>query len=73
MLRTARQHRGLTQEQLAQLLDVRMATISERENSDVGVSWEIWVAWASVLGLPSDWQPSQPVPPPDKDGPEHDS
>lgn len=56
-LRAARQHRGLTQEQLARLLDVRMATVSLRENADEGVPWEVWLAWAMALGLPSDWQP----------------
>lgn len=57
-LRAARLHRAMTQDELARLLDVRVPTISERENSDAGVSWEIWVAWAAVLGLPVDWKPT---------------
>jgi DNA-binding XRE family transcriptional regulator len=60
-LRAARLHRGLTQDQLARLLDVRVATISERENAGDGVAegvvWEIWIAWAAVCGLSSDWTP----------------
>lgn len=59
-LRAARLHRGMTQDELARLLDVRVPTISERENADAGVSWEIWVAWASVLGLQLDWRPAGP-------------
>jgi DNA-binding XRE family transcriptional regulator len=55
-LSAARLSRGLTQEQLARLLDVRVATISERENSS-GVAWETWLAWAFCLGLPGDWTP----------------
>lgn len=56
-LRAARQHRGLTQEQLARLLDVRMATVSLRENADEGVPWEVWLATAMALGLEAEWKP----------------
>lgn len=56
-LRAARQHRGLTQEQLARLLDVRVATVSLRENADEGVPWEVWLATAMALGLAADWMP----------------
>lgn len=73
VLAAARRSRGVTQEQLARVLDVRLATISDRENSGVvvvegnsvtgGVPWEVWLAWAMALGLPSDWQP--PAPPPE--------
>lgn len=69
-LRAAREARGLSQEDLAARLDVRGPTVSERENSDrsptrkgPGVSWEVWLAWASALGLPSTWRPGDPVPP----------
>lgn len=56
-LRAARLHRGLTQEQLGRLLDVRMATVSLRETSDDGVPWEVWLAYAMALGLGIDWRP----------------
>lgn len=75
-LALARKSKGVTQEQLARVLDVRLATISERENSGVavgavgGVQWEIWLAWAMALGLPADWRPTSPAtapPPPDRE------
>jgi len=56
-LRAARLARGLTQDQLARMLDVRVPTISERENADLGVQWEIWLAWAACLGLDPEWKP----------------
>ncbi len=76
LLRAARDHVGLTQEQLAIRLDVRAATISDRETSgdDLakggGVSWETWLAWAMALALPADWQPPEtpPAPPSPDDG-----
>ena len=47
---------------MARELDVRVATVSDRENSgdDVskgeGVSWEIWLSWTHALGLAVDWK-----------------
>lgn len=61
-LRDARQARALTQEDLAKLLDVRLATVSDRENSPK-VSWETWLATAMALELPVDWKPGDAVPP----------
>ena len=61
-LAAARAARGLAQEDVARLLDVRGPTISERETSD-DVSWETWIALAHVLSLPDDWKPGDPVPP----------
>lgn len=58
-LKAARLHRGMTQDQLARVLDVRVATISQRENSDEGVAWEIWLAWACSLGLEPAWDPEK--------------
>ena len=55
--RAARLHRGLTQEQVARILDVRLATISYRETQDDGVPWETWLALTAALDLPSDWSP----------------
>lgn len=57
--RAARLHRGLTQEQVARMLDVRLATISYRETQDEGVPWETWLALAAALGLPTDWKPQE--------------
>lgn len=56
-LRAARMHRGLTQDQLARMLDVRVPTVSDRETSSVGVPWETWLAVAFVLDLPAEWEP----------------
>jgi DNA-binding XRE family transcriptional regulator len=61
-LKAARLHRGMTQDQLARVLDVRVATISQRENSDEGVAWEIWLAWACSLGLEATWEPESKKP-----------
>ncbi len=67
-LKAARAARGLTQEQMARELDVRVGTISDRENSGdavetgEGVPWETWLAWAMALGLSVDWKPGAPVP-----------
>jgi DNA-binding XRE family transcriptional regulator len=52
----------MTQDQLARVLDVRVATISQRENSDEGVAWEIWLAWACSLGLEPTWEPESKKP-----------
>jgi transcriptional regulator with XRE-family HTH domain len=60
-LSAARNASGLSQEELAALLDVRVATISVRENA-ADVSLETWIAWSSVLGLPLDWKPGDAVP-----------
>lgn len=72
LLAAARKSCGVTQEQLARVLDVRLATISERENSGPvviagnsvtgGVPWEVWLAWAMALGVPSDWRPVETTP-----------
>ena len=75
-LRSAREAAGLSQQDLAALLQVRIPTISERENSGdpehptdeergrmhtVGVPWETWLAWCFVCKLAPDWQPSKPT------------
>ena len=54
--RAARVQAHLTQEDLAALLQVRAPTVSNRERGAV-VPWEVWLALAQVLGLPTDWEP----------------
>jgi transcriptional regulator with XRE-family HTH domain len=61
-LRAARAFARVSQEELAGRLQVRSTTISERENAD-SVPWEVWIAWAYVLGISPDWTPPAPVPP----------
>jgi DNA-binding XRE family transcriptional regulator len=56
-LKAARLAAGLSQEDLAKQLDVRIATISERENAADGVNWETWLGWAMVCRLPAEWTP----------------
>lgn len=62
-LRAAREARKMSQEDLAKILDVRVPTISERENSEKGVAWEIWVAWSCALQLGVEWKPGDPISP----------
>lgn len=56
LLRAARVSAGLSQEDLAKKLDVRVPTISERENAARGVTWETWVSWAWACEVGVDWQ-----------------
>lgn len=68
-LRAARESAGFSQQDLAAELQVRIPTISERENSGdpehptdeerkklhtVGVPWETWLAWAFVCKVDPD-------------------
>lgn len=69
-LKAARASTGLTQDQLARILDVRVPTISERETGKDGVPWETWMATSMALGLPLDWAPPAPESPPEGNPPE---
>jgi transcriptional regulator with XRE-family HTH domain len=62
LLRAAREAAKLSQEDLAQELQVRIPTISDRENSDT-VSWETWLALCQVLKIsdPDEWKPGERV------------
>lgn len=57
-LKAARINKGLSQDALSKILDVRLATISERENA-ADVSLETWIAWAAALGMK--WKPAPTV------------
>lgn len=59
-LKEAREAAKLSQEEMSKLLDVRLATISERENAN-DVSLETWIAWASVIGV--EWRDEHPAKP----------
>lgn len=50
-LKAAREKAGLSQADLAVILELRLPTISERENAPNGVSWETWVSWAWACGI----------------------
>lgn len=54
-LRAAREHAGLSQQDLARLLDVRPATVSDRERAPF-VKWGAWVLTARECGVdPETW------------------
>ena len=59
-LRAAREAKGYSREFMAQLLDTRLATISERENAR-DVSWDTWLGWAMALGLTFDEAQAAPA------------
>jgi transcriptional regulator with XRE-family HTH domain len=61
-VRAARLARGITQAELAHLLDVTVMTVSRRETGASPVWWEIWLGTAAALGLPIDWKPGDQAP-----------
>jgi transcriptional regulator with XRE-family HTH domain len=56
-VRAARDHAGLTQEDLARRLDVTSGTVSKRETGDMKVYVETWLAILNACGLPREWKP----------------
>lgn len=61
-VRAARLARGITQAELAQILDVTVMTVSRRETGSSPTTWEIWLGTAMALGLPADWKVGDPTP-----------
>lgn len=56
-VRAARLAKGITQAELAQILDVTVMTVSRRETGTSPTTWEIWLGITHALGLPADWAP----------------
>jgi DNA-binding XRE family transcriptional regulator len=56
-VRAARQEAQITQQDLAQRLDVSVPTVSARERGEYKVYVETWLAILAACGLKADWTP----------------
>jgi transcriptional regulator with XRE-family HTH domain len=68
-LRKARVHRGLEQEQLAELIGLKRSTIGNYERGDTPPKRPVLLAWSVATGVPLKWIETG-KPPPGPNGPD---
>ena len=54
----------VSQSELARRMGAAAGTINRYANNKLDISPRTWLAISQALGLPADWQPPPPAPPP---------